>query len=399
MPDTAKREEKMRRRRIKPVYPVGDGPRLWIALSLMVVVLISIVPAICHSDTVPVGTAAADGMYDTKELALNDYRIQIEMLVEKVRELEETIVSLLQSITDNNDYLKFELAKASHEKAEVIRNVILMIATERQEIENVIASQRELKEMFNIHKVLLEEKIDSVESDDRLLAETVRDEKVVENARDTEEAVQAKEVQRDENAKGNLPEEVKENPASTSRVATGMILLFAFILLVPIFLIFKSHGSIRFRGDGVSEYSPASGHTGSGTDTHDAGKHALPVVMSEAIYRIRMMMDEMDKTVHRLGSLNYQISRMENEIAERGYSVTDLTGQHYSDDQEMKVVNVIEREDLAPGEMIILRMFKPRISYKDRVVSHGTVELAASSDMVNSLHGGNGNRKNEEQFL
>ena len=65
----------------------------------------------------------------------------------------------------------------------------------------------------------------------------------------------------------------------------------------------------------------------------------------------------------------------------------------------MKVVNVIEREDLAPGEMIIVRMFKPRISYKDRVVSHGTVELAASSDMVKHLHGDNGNRKKGARLL
>ncbi|MBN2515882.1 MAG: hypothetical protein JXC33_07595 [Deltaproteobacteria bacterium] len=49
----------------------------------------------------------------------------------------------------------------------------------------------------------------------------------------------------------------------------------------------------------------------------------------------------------------------------------------------MKVVNIVERADIDQGATIINRMLKPRIMYDKTIVSHGTVELAASSKAKN----------------
>jgi hypothetical protein len=49
----------------------------------------------------------------------------------------------------------------------------------------------------------------------------------------------------------------------------------------------------------------------------------------------------------------------------------------------MKVVNIVERDDIDPGATIINRMLKPRIMYEKIIVSHGTVELATSSKAKN----------------
>lgn len=105
-------------------------------------------------------------------------------------------------------------------------------------------------------------------------------------------------------------------------------------------------------------------------------KHAFPVRVASEIYRMRKRIESMDENTKGLNALKNALNRLDDDLNQRGYVMSDLSGSPYIDELTVKIANTIEREDLDPGSHIINRMIEPQILFNGLVVGHGEVELA-----------------------
>ncbi|MFX0139325.1 MAG: hypothetical protein ACFFDN_37135 [Candidatus Hodarchaeota archaeon] len=106
--------------------------------------------------------------------------------------------------------------------------------------------------------------------------------------------------------------------------------------------------------------------------------HSLSICVGTEIYRMRKRIGNMDAATKGLNALNNALMRLEEELKKQGYAINDITGQNYSDELTVKIINSIVSEDVMPGKSIISKMVKPQIVYKGAVISHGEAEIAIS---------------------
>ncbi|MBN2515182.1 MAG: hypothetical protein JXC33_04025 [Deltaproteobacteria bacterium] len=403
-------------------------------VALVTVLLISM-PVFCYgdlhsnSDSVPI---VAD---EDDTIPVSDLGRQIDILAYKLENLENSLKGVLQSVTKTNEYIKTELVDAESEDPGIVKNVVWMIASERQEVENALKEQRELKALLKYYGSVLKEKTALLEKNAGSPATTagagtteIKTEAALskngpapqkaETAIVTTGNTPLLEKNADISAKpaaaiteikteaalsenGPAPQKAettvvtaentllrrdnKEGPITITHVAIGLILIFVVVLLIVTLTIFqKISGHMNDSEElrvGTAVPLPTARDSKSGTNGNV--DHSLPIVVGEAIFRIRMTMNGVDKSNEQFAAFGYQMSRVEDAIMRHGYSIVDLTGKPYENEQSMKVVNIVERDDIDPGATIINRMLKPRIMYDTIIVSHGTVELATSSKAKN----------------
>jgi hypothetical protein len=106
--------------------------------------------------------------------------------------------------------------------------------------------------------------------------------------------------------------------------------------------------------------------------------HSLPIHMAEEIFRMRLRLSAMPTETKGIVAINNAIGRLEDELNMKGYSIEDLTGQPYMDEMTITVREFVSSDDMRPGERKILRMLRPRVKYKNIIVSYGEVEVAMS---------------------
>jgi hypothetical protein len=404
-------------------------------VALVTALLISM-PLFCYgelhynSDSAPIVADEDDAM------PVSDLGRQIDILAYKLENLENSLKGVLQSVTKTNEYIKAELVDAESEDPGVIKNVVWMISSERQEVENALKQQRELKALLKYYGSVLKEKTAVLEKNadspakpaaaaiteiktEAALSEnepasqkagtaivTMENTPVLEKnaespAKPAATGITETKTEAALSENGPAPQKAetavvtmentllrrdkKEGPITITHLAIGLILIFVVVLLIVTLTIFqKISGHMNDSGGlQVDTTVPLSTARDSKSGTSGDVDHSLPIVVGEAIFRIRMTMNGVDRSNEQFAAFGYQLSRVEDAIMRHGYSIVDLAGKPFENEQSMKVVNIVERDDIDPGATIINRMLKPRIMYDTIIVSHGTVELATSSKAKN----------------
>jgi hypothetical protein len=400
-------------------------------VALVAALLISM-PVFCYGDLHYNSDPSLIVADEDDTMPVSDLGRQIDILAYKLENLENSLKGVLQSVTKTNEYIQTGLVDAESEDPGIVKNVVWMIASERQEVENALKQQRELKALLKYYGSVLKKKTALFEknADSRTKPEAAGITEIkTESARsESEPAPQGAETtiitrentavleknagspakpeaagiteiktesalsenepapQKAETAVGTmentlLGRDKEEGPITITHLAIGLIFIFVVILLIVTLTIFqKISGQMNDSGGlRVDTTVPLPTARDSKSGTNGNADHSLPIVVGEAIFRIRMTMNGVDRSNEHFAAFGYQLSRVEDAIMRHGYSIVDLTGRPYENEQSMKVVNIVERDDIDPGATIINRMLKPRIMYDEIIVSHGTVELATSS--------------------
>jgi hypothetical protein len=353
-------------------------------VALVTALLISM-PVFCYGDLQYKSNSAPIVADEDDTIPVSDLGRQIDILAYKLENLENSLKGVSQSVTKTNEYIKTELVDVENEDPGIIKNVVRMIAYERQEVENALKQQRELKALLKYYGSVLKEKTALLEinADSRTdpaaagITEIKTDAALSESEPEHQMAETAVLT-----AVNTLSQKIKKEEFITiTHLAIGLILIFVVVLLIVTLTIFRKisrhmDDSGELRVD-TTVPLPTARDQKSGTNRNV--DYSLPIVVGEAVFRMRMMINGVDRSNEQFAAFGCQLSRLEDAIIRHGYSIVDLTGEPYKNEQSMKVVNIVERDDIAPGATIINTMLKPRIMYDKIIVSHGTVELATSS--------------------
>jgi hypothetical protein len=400
-------------------------------LVVFVTVLLISMPVFCFEDLHSESDSALMSADEFDTMPISDLGRQIDILAFKLESLENSLKGVMESVTKTNEYIKIELVEAESKDPGIIKNVVSMIASERQEVENTLKQQRELKGLLKYYGSILKEKTalleknanSSTKSAEAIIPEIKTDGALSKSDPEPQKAKKAvvttgnspliqknadspakpaariteiktggalsksdSEPQKDETA-GVTPEnkllqkDKRDGSTTVTNLAIGLILIFVVVLLIVTLTMFQKISGQMNDSDGLQVDAavplPTAGESKSGSNGNV--DHSLPIVVSEAVFRIRMTMNGVDRSNEQYSAFGYQLSRVEDAITRHGYSIIDLTGKPYENDQSMKVVNIVERDDIDPGTTIVNRTLKPQIMFDKTIISHGTVELATSS--------------------
>lgn len=354
-------------------------------LVVLATVLVIFMPVFSYGILPGSGDSASIGTDEPDTITVSDLGRQIDILAYKFENLETSLKQILQSVIKTNEYTKTELFESESDASGVIKNIVSMIASERQEIENALNQQRELKVLLDHYVSVLKKKTavleEKADSSAKPPATTITE---IENGPILTESEPA--PQKNETAavtKGNtlIRKNKNEGTVTDKNLAIGLLFIFGVVLFILTLTICKKMTGKKHEsgGLGTNTVTALSADRDSQSGANGNVDHSLPIVVSDAIFKMRMTM----RFNERLKAIEYPLSRMENAIMRHGYTIVDLTGKPYENEQSLKVVNIVERDDIGPGTTIINRMLKPRIMYDKIIVSHGAVELATSSKPKN----------------
>jgi hypothetical protein len=108
--------------------------------------------------------------------------------------------------------------------------------------------------------------------------------------------------------------------------------------------------------------------------------HELPIRVAEEVFRMRVRLSRMPQETKGLSALLNAVSRLEDELNIKGYSLVDLANQPYYDEMTVAVKEFIPQDDLSAGKKKVLRMLKPQVKYLDTIISYGEAEVAISTE-------------------
>jgi hypothetical protein len=103
--------------------------------------------------------------------------------------------------------------------------------------------------------------------------------------------------------------------------------------------------------------------------------HSIPIKIACEIFRMKTRINSMDENTKGISALKNAIERIENELKIKGYEIKDLTGSNYEEGMVIKVLNVIEKDDIKPGARIIARMITPQIFFNGLLIHPGEAEV------------------------
>ena len=63
-----------------------------------------------------------------------------------------------------------------------------------------------------------------------------------------------------------------------------------------------------------------------------------------------------------------------------GYEIIDLSGQDYTVEKTVNVINTVQSDNMHSGQRKITKMIKPQIKYNGKVISPCDVEVTESSN-------------------
>jgi hypothetical protein len=114
--------------------------------------------------------------------------------------------------------------------------------------------------------------------------------------------------------------------------------------------------------------------------------HELAAVLIRELFRIRKKITDNTFTME---NLTPSLSRLDDELKSRGYVVRDLTGMPYTEGMRVSVVNFIPSETVSSGKEKIIRTIRPEISYKNKLLDPGTVEVAVAQKVEPNIQNSN----------
>jgi hypothetical protein len=289
----------------------------------------------------------------------------------KNKNVSELITEIEDKIKASHQMILNKMAEIEREVNKKIDNIITQHSILHKEIKRIFESQNTLEELLITKDKLLNEKIDSLNTDHRNLVADFND------------------LNNNTNKKMIT---IKKDISSKIILASSAI-LFLFLITITIAIFFQK----KFKKLNVLEETIKLDAKFSEIlenqlvlmnkestqkevpKTVEDIDHSLPIRVGYEIYRMRKRIENMDENMTGLNALKNALTRLEDEFNRQGYSINDLTGQSYVDGLTVKVVNAIERKDLKSGTQIISKMITPQIYYKGLVVDHGEVELAVSA--------------------
>lgn len=354
-------------------------------LAALATALVISMPVFCCGKPHDSGDSTLIVADEPDTIPVSDLGMQIDILAYKLENLENSLKGILQSVIKTNEYIKTELFDAEGDAPGIIKNVVSMIASERQEVENGLNQQRELKVLLEHYSSVLKEKTAVLEknadSPATPAATSITEIKTEATLIENEPAPQKTETAAVTMESTPLGRDKKGGTITNTDLAIGLILILVVVLFIITLTIFKKVSGNKHDSGGLMANTavplPAAWDSKSGANGNV--DHSLPIVVGETIFRMRMTM----RFNEEFAAFEYPLSRVEDAIMRHGYAIVDLTGKPYDNEQSMKVVNIVERDDIDPGTTIINRMLKPRIMYEKIIVSHGAVELATSSKTNN----------------
>lgn len=127
------------------------------SLVALATVLVIFMPVFCHGK-LPGSNSASVGVDEPDVISVSALGRQIDILTYKIENLESSLKQMLQAVIKTNEYMETELFDEENNTSGVIKNIILMIASERQEVEDALYQQREFKVLSGHHDSVLNEK-------------------------------------------------------------------------------------------------------------------------------------------------------------------------------------------------------------------------------------------------
>lgn len=106
--------------------------------------------------------------------------------------------------------------------------------------------------------------------------------------------------------------------------------------------------------------------------------HSLALRVGEEIHRMRKRIENMDSETKGLNALKGSLRRLEDEFNGQGYQIIELLGIQFDDNMKTIPKNFIPMENIEKGQKIIVNVIKPKISYKDIIISYGEVEVGVN---------------------
>lgn len=103
--------------------------------------------------------------------------------------------------------------------------------------------------------------------------------------------------------------------------------------------------------------------------------HSLILSIANELTRIEQNLAFMDPATKGVSQLRNRAKAIAESLAAKGYEVVNLIGTEYKEGDNMEVV-MEEDEDMEPGKMIIRRVNRPCVMYKDKMIQSPKVVVA-----------------------
>ena len=103
--------------------------------------------------------------------------------------------------------------------------------------------------------------------------------------------------------------------------------------------------------------------------------HSFFIRVCEEIHRMRKRITNMPEDTKGINALSNAIKRLEEQLNERGYEIINLIGQNFIEGLTV-TAKFIPNDDFEPGQQVITDIIKPQITYKDKVIKTGEVEVS-----------------------
>ena len=103
--------------------------------------------------------------------------------------------------------------------------------------------------------------------------------------------------------------------------------------------------------------------------------HSLPLKVATEIHRMRKRIISMPSDTKGIKPLSKALERLEENLAEQGYSMIDMQGQKYTDGMTVNQ-DVVMSEDLPSGEKIITKVVRPQVNFQDEIIQVADVVVS-----------------------
>ncbi|MCS6905006.1 MAG: hypothetical protein RML72_09225 [Bacteroidia bacterium] len=129
----------------------------------------------------------------------------------------------------------------------------------------------------------------------------------------------------------------------------------------------------------ISEEASSSMNTiMSTTDNNSLSEqHTLALKVSEELHRMKLRVASMPPETKGLSALKNAIRRIEEQLEEQGYQITDYTGKPYLEGMNVEAT-FIPTQGFDADHPIITKVVRPQVSYKGELLRIASVEVAIS---------------------
>jgi len=103
--------------------------------------------------------------------------------------------------------------------------------------------------------------------------------------------------------------------------------------------------------------------------------HSLALKLADEINRMEKNLSLMDKSVKGHRQLVRGVSRLKDNLAAKGYEITELLGKPYNEGMRLSATYIMD-ETLDPGTQVITSVLKPQILFNDKLIQSAQIEVS-----------------------